>query len=454
MVRAPRVSSSLASLASTLKAADVPGDVVHQARRCLVDWMACTLAGSAEPQSRRLRRTVRTLDGSDPGTAGILGTPHRTSATFAALANGFAAHVLDFDDTFNPGDTTVHGSAHLWAALAAASELVPVSGTDALLSFIAGFEVQTRVALAAGRGQYDAGWHVTGTVGHIGAAAAVARHLGLTPEQTVVAIGTGATQAAGMKVVYGSMGKALHPGKAAMDGVLAGFLARDGFTSSTEPIEGHRGFLHLFSPSPSPERAVEGLGERWTLSDNGFKPFACGSLTHPAAQALLELREQHGFRSDDVAAVHAFAHDYVLTTTGNRWPTTGLEGKFSIYHVLAVGLVDGAALPAQFTDERVGDPTLESVRSRVVVEQDPEQTKESARVDVTLLDGRILTRVIAHNLGTPAAPMTDAQLEAKLVALATPILGEERTARLAATCWEVSELPDFRRLLDLAVPAP
>lgn len=453
MERPAGVTASLAALAASLQIGDVPAAVVHQARRCLVDWMACTLAGSAEAESRQLRRTLRTLDRSDPGTAAIVGTAYRTSATFAALANGFAAHVLDFDDTFNPGETTVHGSGHLFAALASASELAPISGADALASFIAGFEVQTRVALAAGRGQYDVGWHVTGTVGHIGAATAVARHLGLTQEQTVAAIGTGATQASGMKVVYGSMGKALHPGKAAMDGLLSGFLARDGFTSSTQPIEGHRGFLSLFSPSPSPDRALEGLGVDWTLAGNGFKPYACGSLTHPATQALLELREEHDFSPEDVASVHAFVHDYVLTTTGNRRPTTGLEGKFSIYHVLAVALVDGAGLPAQFTDEKVTDPAVEAVRSRIVVEHDPAQSKDSARLDVTLGDGRVLTRLIAHNLGTPACPMTDDQLEDKLLALAAPVLGDGRAAELASACWAVTELPDVRRLLDLAIPS-
>ncbi len=431
----------------------MPSDVLHEARRCLVDWMACTLAGSAQVESQRLRRTVRTVELSDPGTAGIVGTQQRSSATFAALANGFAAHVLDFDDTFNPGDTTIHGSAPLWSALTAASELVPVSGLEAVLSFVAGFEVQTRVAVAAGPGHYDAGWHVTGTVGHIGAAAAVARQLRLTPAETLAAMGTGATQAAGMKAVYGSMGKALHPGKAAMDGLLSAFLARDGFTSSTEPIEGHRGFLHLFSPSPDPERAIEGLGEQWHLTSNGFKPYACGSLTHPATQALLELREEHGFLAADVASVHAFVHDYVLTTTGNRWPTTGLEGKFSIFHVLAVALADGAALPAQFTDARMSDPALEGLRSRVFVEHDPVQTKDSARVAVQLDDGTVESRSVAHNLGTPRAPMTDEQLEAKLVALATPVLGERAALRLAACCWQVTELPDLRRLLDLTVPA-
>lgn len=450
----PGLSAELASFAAGLTLDQVPPAVVGQARRCLVDWLACTLAGSAEPESGRVRATLHALDRFDVGTAAVLGTEHRASALSAALANGFAAHVLDFDDTYNPGETTIHGSAPLWAAIASASELVRTSGEAAVAAFVAGFEVQARIGLAAGRGQYDVGWHVTGTVGHIGAAVAVARLLGLSPERTLAALGTGATQAAGMKNVYGSMGKALHPGKAAMDGLLAAFLARDGFTSSGQPIEGHRGFLHLFSPDPDPDRATRDLGTVWTLADNGFKPYACGSLTHPAAQAVLELRAEQGLQAADVAHVEAHVHEYVLSTTGNRRPTTGLEGKFSIFHVLAVALVDGAALTEQFTDARVHDPEVERARDLVSVLEDESQSKLSARVVLRLLDGRVLERIIPHNLGSPANPMSDEQLEEKLVGLATPVLGADAASRLAAACWQVSELGDLRTLLDLAVPAP
>ena len=446
------VSVALAGFASALKIDDLPADVVHQAARCLVDWLGCTIAGSATAEGERVRAGIGALDAGDGSrTAPIVGTRQRAGAGYAALANGIAAHVLDFDDTFNPDRTTIHGSAPLWPAIAAAAELVPVSGVAAVEAFVAGFEVQTRVAVAAGPGHYDAGWHVTGTVGHVGAAAATARLLGLSPEQTLAAIGTGATQAAGMKVVYGSMGKSLHPGKAAMDGLLSGFLARDGFTSSPESIEGHRGFLHLFSPDPVPSRAVDGLGDTWYLPRDGFKPYACGSLTHPPAQALLELRSEHDLRADDVEAVDAYVHDYVKTTTGLAEPATGLQGKFSIYHVLAVALADGAALLDQFTDERVADPALAALRERVHVHTDDDQTKDSARVVLTLKDGRTLECHVAHNLGTPDNPMSDRQLADKLVGLATPVLGSARAHEIAATCWRVIELPDIRTLINLSI---
>jgi 2-methylcitrate dehydratase PrpD len=446
------VSSALATFAAEVRAEDVPTEVQHQAVRCIVDWLGCTIAGSATAESHSVHAGIRALDGTDaPRTAGIVGTRQRTSAGHAALANGIAAHVLDFDDTFNPDRTTIHGSAPLWPAIAAAAELVPVSGTLAVEAFVAGFEVQTRVAVAAGPGHYDVGWHVTGTVGHIGAAVATARLLGLSPGQTLAAIGTGATQSAGMKVVYGSMGKSLHAGKAAMDGLLSGFLARDGFTSSTQPIEGHRGFLHLFSPDPVPERAVEGLGQTWYLPRDGFKPYACGSLTHPPAQALLELRAEHGFTAADVVSVDAYVHDYVKTTTGLAEPRTGLEGKFSIYHVLAVALADGAALLDQFTDERVADPAVVRLRERVHVHTDPEQHKDSARVTVSLRDGGTLERHVPHNLGTPDNPMTDRQLEEKFLGLAAPVLGQEHAKELAEVCWRLRELDDIRVLFERTV---
>jgi 2-methylcitrate dehydratase PrpD len=447
------VSSALAAFAAGVRTENLPADVVQQAVRCLVDWLGCTIAGAATSESARVRAGILALDPDGSRAAAIVGTGQRASAGYAALANGIAAHLLDFDDTFNPEQTTIHGSAPLWPAIVAASALVPVSGRAAVEAFVAGFEVQTRVAVAAGPGHYDAGWHVTGTVGHIGAAVATARLLGLSPEQTLAALGSGATQSAGMKVVYGSMGKSLHAGKAAMDGLLSAFLARDGFTSSTEPIEGHRGFLHLFSPDPMPERAVESLGETWYLPRDGFKPYACGSLTHPPAQALLELRAEHGLTADDVLSVDAYVHDYVRTTTGLAEPRTGLEGKFSIYHVLAAALADGAALLDQFTDERVADPELTRIRERVNVHSDEEQNKDSALVVLSLRDGRTLQRHVAHNLGTPDNPMTDQQLEEKLLALAAPVLGQAGAERLASTCWGFLELDDVSTVVELTAPA-
>jgi len=197
---------------------------------------------------------------------------------------------------------------------------------------------------------------------------------------------------------------------------------------------------------------IDGLGDVWYLPRDGFKPYACGSLTHPPAQAVLELRSEHDLNADDVASVDAYVHDYVKTTTGLAEPRTGLEGKFSIYHVLAVALADGAAFLDQFTDERVADPELARLREKVHVHTDPAQNKDSARVVLTLHDGRTLERHVAHNLGAPDNPMTDQQLEDKCLALAAPVLGQARAGELAKACWKLVELDDVRALFERTTP--
>ena len=364
--------------------------MIHQAKRCLIDWLGVTLAGSADPSAAILGAAADEL-GSER-TATVIGTGRTAGLLLAALSNGFAAHVLDYDDTYNPARTTVHGTAPVWPVVIALSEVDRVDGSRALAAFVAGFETQIRIALAAGPSHYEAGWHVTGTVGHFGAAAAASNLLRLDVEQVANALGAAGTQAAGLKGVYGSMGKALHPGKAAMDGLLAVFLAREGFTASTSILEAERGFLRVLSPDPEPELVTAGLGELWTLPDNGFKPYACGSLTHPTIEAVIGLREEHGLVPDQIASVRATVNDYVSWVTGKEKPTTGLEGKFSIFHCAAVAAVDGAASVRQFTDERVNDLAVTRMRDRVSIVVDDDLPKDAASVEVELTDGRRLTR--------------------------------------------------------------
>ncbi|MGH3315623.1 MAG: MmgE/PrpD family protein, partial [Nocardioidaceae bacterium] len=428
--------------------AQIPADVIHQAKRCLIDWLGVTLAGSTDPSAEILGTVCDELGAER--TASVLGTGRATTLLLAALANGYAAHVLDYDDTYNPARTTVHGSAPVWPVVIALSEVGQVDGRRALTAFVAGFEAQVRIALAAGPSHYEAGWHVTGTVGHFGAAAAASSLLRLDVEQVANALGAAGTQAAGLKGVYGSMGKALHPGKAAMDGLLAAFLARRGFTASTSILEGERGFLRVLSAEPEPERVTAGLGEQWTLPYNGFKPYACGSLTHPTIEAVIDLREAHGLVPDQIASVRATVNEYVSWVTGKEKPTTGLEGKFSIYHSAAIAAVDGAARDRQFTDERVNDPVVAAMRERVSIVVDDDLPKDAATVELLLTDGRRLTSKVVHNKGTPDKPMTDSEIEAKFVDLAVPRIGRDAAQRLVELCWCLDEHADVADVARLA----
>ncbi|MGH3326399.1 MAG: MmgE/PrpD family protein, partial [Streptomycetales bacterium] len=381
--------------------------------------------------------------------ATVLGRGRDAALLLAVLTNGYLAHILDYDDTYNPARTTVHGSAPVWPVILGLGEQHHVDGRRAMAAFVAGFETEIRVALAAGPSHYESGWHVTGTVGHFGAAAAAASLLNLEPLAVAHALGAAGTQAAGLKGVYGGMGKALHPGKAAMDGLLAALLAQQGFTTTTSILEDKRGFLQVLSPDPDIELVTKALGAHWTLRDNGFKPYACGSLTHPTIEAVIDLREQHGVTPKQIASIEATVNGYVSWVTAKTEPATGLEGKFSIFHCAAVAAVDGAASVRQFEDLRVNDPDVVAMRARVGIVVDDALPKDAAAVSITLTDGRRLTRHVMHNKGTPAKPMTDEEIEAKFVDLATPRIGADAAHQVVEHCWRLDQCADVAEIARL-----
>ena len=428
-------TAKLSEFVAGLRPADIPDAVLHQAKRCLIDWLGVTLAGSRDPSAAILCVATEVLGSTDEAT--ILGRGRGAPPACAALINGFMSHVLDFDDTYNPQQTTVHGCAPVWPVVLALGERSPVTGDLALTAFIAGFEVEVRIALAAGPAHYEAGWHVTGTVGHFGAAAAASNLLQLEPRAVANALGAAGTQAAGLKGVYGSMGKALHPGKAAMDGMLAAVLAQRGFTASEAIVEGKHGFLEVLSPDADPQWAVRGLGTEWTVLDDGFKPYACGSLTHPTIEGVIELRRIHGVEPQAIESIEAVVNDYVSWVTAKENPATGLEGKFSIYHCAAVAALDGRAGLEQFEDARIDAPDVVEMRRRVRISVDESLRKDAARVSMRLADGRELSCTIEHNKGTPAKPMGDDEIEVKFLDLTVPSLGRDKARDVVTRCWEL-----------------
>jgi 2-methylcitrate dehydratase PrpD len=304
--------------------------------------------------------------------------------------------------------------------------------------------------MAAGKPHYDAGWHVTGTTGHFGAAAASAVLLGLSEEQLTQALGIAGTQASGLKEVYGSSSKALHAGRAASDGLLSALLAAEGYTGGTTVLEGRFGFLNLFSTEPHPERLTDGLGEHWHLLDDGFKPYACGSLIHAAIDAAIHIGRSHTPDPEEIEMIVARVHWHVASTTGKTDLKSGLDGKFSAAHCLVVGLLDHAVGPAQFTDERVFEPTVSALRQLVTLNVDEACGRDEATVTVTLRDGRILEQTTAHASGTSENPVSDDTLSAKFLGLATPRLGPEAARKLLEVAWVADTLADVNELTHLA----
>ncbi|MEW2547813.1 MmgE/PrpD family protein [Streptomyces sp. NPDC047002] len=442
-------SSELAAFGASVTAGQLPADVVHHARRAFVDWTAALLAGIREPAAARVRAVAAGSGGDGP--CGIVGTPLRTGAPFAALANAYTSHLLDYDDVYNPPSTTVHLGSCVWPAVLAIGQLRGLTGARLVAAHVAGFEVGARVACAAGPQHYESGWHVTGTAGHLAAAAAAANALGLSALETSHALGCAATQAAGVREVYGSDTKAMHPGKAAMDGVLAALLAESGLTSTDTAIEGERGLLRAITPRPYPELLTEGLGTHWHLLENGHKLYPSASLTHPAIDALLALDPVDPAR---IAAVEVRMAGFAATVTALGRPETGAAAKFSTAHCAAAALVHRRVGPAEFAEAVVHDPGIAALRAKVAVRADEAVTKRGCRVRITLHDGTEIRSAVDQNRGTPAAPLTDADLEDKLVTAGDAALGHRRTDRLVRACWALDTAPGLDELAALWSPAP
>jgi len=423
----------------------IPPSVLHEGKRCFINYMAVALYASRDPSLGILLDVFRE-EGGKP-RASVLGTGVRTTLQNAALANGYLGHLEDYDDTHFP--TVIHPSSPTIPAALAVAEQRGAGGRDVLAAATLGMEVCCRIGLAIHPAHYDAGWHITGTCGVFGAAGAAGRLLGLDTPRLVHALGIAGTQASGVREVFGSMTKPFHAGRAAQSGVLGALLAERGFTSTTAILEGRRGFAAVLSSSYDLAKATDGLGQRWELRMNGLKPYACGVVNHPLIDAMIALRSRAGVSPEAVDSVAARVHPLVLELVDRRQPRVGLEGKFSFQHSMAVGLVDGAAFPAQYTDAKVADPMITALRERITATADPSLGQDAAVVTLRLKDGRSYTEAVSHATGAPQNPMSDAQLEAKFRALVSEVLPKRRMEKLLGLLWDMEKVSDVRELVTL-----
>jgi 2-methylcitrate dehydratase PrpD len=424
----------LAELVAEARWEDLPAAVRHEGVRSFVNWLGCAIGGARHPGVAAAARVAAAAFGGAP-EATLLGMRRRGDPMAAALVNGISSHVLDFDDTHE--GTLIHPSAPILSATLALAEARGADGAELLAAFVLGVEAACRVGAAVSPAHYDAGWHITGTAGAIGAGAAAARLLRLDAERTAWAIGLAATQPVGLRVHFGAMAKSFHPGRAAQNGMLAALLAAEGFDAAPDAIEGRRGFAAVLSAAFAPERIAEGLGERWEIMRNTYKPFACGLVVHPVIDLCLRLRAEPGFSAGEVERVRLRVHPLVMDLTGKKEPTSGLEGKFSVFHAAAVALLDGAGGEAEFSDARVRASEVAELRRRVEAVVDEACGRTEAEVVVAVRGGAELRASTATPLGSLGNPMSDDGLGAKFLGLAAPVLGGEAAARLLGDAWRL-----------------
>jgi 2-methylcitrate dehydratase PrpD len=440
------LTKALATHLAGVGAADLTPAARHAARRGVLDWIGCALAGSAHREIDILLAVLEETGGRPQ--ASVLGRHRKLGLTDAPLANGQMGHLLDFDDT-HMGGVVLHASSPVLAALLALAERkpknAPVRGADLMLAYAVGFEAGVRAGRSA-PGHHQGGWHLTGTLGSIAAGAACARLIGLDAQRLTYALGIAATQAAGMQQNRGTMCKSFHAGKAAQNGVLAALLAERGFDASQEIIEGKRGFSRIYSDVAAPDALTADLGGRWLIETNGHKPYACGVVLHPLIDAVIALRTRV-----DAAAVEAIElrlNPLVLTITGVTEPTSGLQSKFSFRHSAAVALADGAAGIAQYSDARAADPAIAALRRKVTALADDTLRKDEAHAAIVAGGVRHAVHV-AHASGTTDNPMSDGAIEAKFLANAAPVIGDARARQACETVWSLDALADVRELIAL-----
>jgi 2-methylcitrate dehydratase PrpD len=387
---------------------------------------------------------------SGPQVATVLGRTERLDPANAALLNGITSHVLDYDDTHLK--TILHPAGPVASALLALAEMRPASGADLLTALIAGVEVESRIANCVYPHHYDRGWHITGTAGVFGGAAAVGKMIGLDAQQMRWAFGLAASQSSGLREMFGTMTKSFHPGIAARNGMMSALLAEAGFDSSERAIEAPRGFAQVMSDKQDWAEIVDGLGTRWESATNSYKPFACGIVIHPTIDGCIQLRSELGDRVNQIAKVHLRTHPLVLELTGRKSPKTELEGKFSVYHSASVALLHGDGSPTAFTDEIVNDAEVVALRGKIEAEANALCHSAEVEITVTLTDGSTVTKHIERALGSAEMPLTDAQLDAKFSRQSTLVVGPDITANILKMAWALDTLPDVGAIAKATVP--
>ncbi|HTR34705.1 MAG TPA: MmgE/PrpD family protein [Bryobacteraceae bacterium] len=441
-------TKTLASYIVENRMESVPDDVRKEARRAILNYVGCALGGSPDPAVDIAIRALAPYAGKP--TAAILGRSERMDPLNASLMNGISSHLYDYDDT--TPKNYIHPSSPVASALFAYASVHPVTGRDFVHAFILGFEAESRIGNAVYPAHYDVGWHITGTAGVFGAATAIGKLLGLSLQEMIWAIGLAATQAAGIREMFGSMAKSFHPGRAAQNGYSAALLAQAGFTAGEHSLEGPRGFAAVQAAKYDLSKITARLGVDFDLRANTYKPFPCGIVNHPTIDGAIQIHDEYRFAPESIRAVRLRVAPLVMDLCNQTNITKGLQGKFSVYHGAAIGLVRGRAGIQEYTDEGVNDPAIKRVREAATAVGDPTVTEDQAHIEVELATGETLSRFVEKSLGNIHRPMTDRQLEVKFRDQAEMAIPPSQVNRLIDLCWRIDELANVDELIQTAVP--
>ena len=389
----------------------IDGTVRAETVRALLNVVGTAIGAAGATETERLVAGLHRTGA--PGDVAVPGRADTFDPTSAALVTAFAAHLDDYDDTHLA--TVVHPGAAVLGAAVGATSLRDSTGEQLLAAIAVGIELQLRIAVAMSPSHYDAGWHITGTVGPLGAATTASLLLGLDAEAIGRALGVATSMTLGHREGFGTMNKPLHPGKAAANGLVAAVAARHGLTASSSALDGPRGYFAVLAPQLDLALLLDDWGRRWELLSNTYKPYPCGIVSHPAIEAAETLHRVvagHGVERAELRC-----HPLVVELTGNPEPTNGLEARFSTVHGVACGLLDGTVDLSSYEDEHVRSARVAAMRSLVVLTPDPDIARAAARLEVRLSDGSTEVVEVTHARGSLEAPLSDDRLDQKVLAL-------------------------------------
>jgi 2-methylcitrate dehydratase PrpD len=419
---------------------DLPAVVRREALRSFVNIMGCTIGGARHDVVDLADRSLREFAGAPQAT--LIGRGAKADALHACLINCLASSIYSFDDTH--AEAVVHPAGPVATAALALAERLPTSGADFLLALALGIEMTCRLskAISVPPAKGTVAWSQTGITAGIGAAVAAAKLLKLDATRLQYAIGIALSQAAGFRVMHATMVSSLMPAQGAQTGLRAAVMAEHGFTASPAALEGRYGFLEVFAERPDLAALSDGLGERFEVLRNTYKPYPCGIVIHPIIDACLQLRREHAIDPGSIARVSIKASTGAMVLCDRRNPQNELQAHVSLYHWVAATLLRGTARIQELQDPTVQDSEVMAFQDKVEAEGEPSMAADASEVTVTLKDGSRHTCRIDHCIGSASNPMTDEQLTQKFIQLAEPVVGNAHARELAERSWDVEAMAE------------
>jgi 2-methylcitrate dehydratase PrpD len=437
------MTKRLAGFIAGYNAGGITPLVYEHAKVAFLDWLGVTLGGKEDPLVKKLIGYSDLMGGNEQAT--ILGYGVKKSLEHAALINGSASHALDFDDTLEA--SLGHPSVTLFPSLLALAEWQGRSGIDFLTAYVIGLKAAAVIGTCAGLPHYMSGSHATATIGHLASAAACARLLELDEQQTVFALGIAGTQAAGLKRVFGTMCKPFHAGRASQAGLTAALLAKEGFTSAEDILEGPHGFFAVLKGEVK-EAVLESLGKTWDIERLAQKYHASCHATHSPIEAVMWLMETHRIKPRDLREIKVFVSQLALDAAGKLAPTSGLEGKFSIPYCVVNAILRGDTGMTAFTDEKVRDAEVAEYMKRVKLELDDGLGSLEARVVLVGNGGEEYVKTWNILKDIPDLETKRIKIGDKFSDLCRAVLGDTKTRKLRDQVLSLEKLDAMPKIIE------